>query len=122
LDIRGTESAVPEDPLVLALDAEGGDNAPEGSGSRRTSGRVGGPACPSGREPGVIEPLLAGPTGVFVSIEPSGSVISYHDEPAHRCQDHGDSSIVVGARTVADGRSSGFVSAVVRGPCSLQAC
>ena len=111
MDIRGTESAVPEDPLVLALDAEGGDNAPEEV--------VAGALLAASADlhvllvgrPGVIEPLLAGADRRFVSIEPSGSVISYHDEPATAVRTMEDSSIVVGARTVADGRASGFVSA-----------
>ncbi len=109
--MRVTESPGPEGPLVLALDAEGGDQAPEEV--------VAGALLVASADlnvllvgrPSVIEPLLEGADRRFVEIEPSGSVISYHDEPATAVKTMEDSSIVVGARTVADGRSRGFVSA-----------
>ncbi len=41
----------------------------------------------------------------------SGSVISSHDEPAQAVRSKRDSSIVVGARAVAEGRAQAFVSA-----------
>ena len=99
------------EPIVLSLDAEGGDRAPEevvagALMAASTDLRV----LLVGR-PDVIEPLLAGADSSFVEIVPSSSVISYHDEPASAVKNKRDSSIVVGALTVADGRSRGFVSA-----------
>jgi glycerol-3-phosphate acyltransferase PlsX len=44
-------------------------------------------------------------------VVPSATVISFHDEPAAAVKSMTDSSIVVGARTVAEGRSQGFISA-----------
>ena len=101
----------PESPVTLALDVDGGDNAPEAivTGALEV-------ASPSlhillvGR-PGPIEPLLSGPARNHVEIVPSASVIHSDDEPASAVRNMRDSSIVVGARTVAEGRSQGFVSA-----------
>ena len=102
-------------PLVLALDAEGGDNAPEEI--------VAGAALAAGPDlhvalvgrPEVVEPLVAaqlrGAARSYVEMVPSVSVISSHDEPATAVRTMSDSSIVVGARTVADGRTQGFISA-----------
>jgi phosphate acyltransferase len=59
----------------------------------------------------VVEPFLAGVERDNVELIPSASVISSHQEPAAAVRNMQDSSIVVGARTVADGRSQGFVSA-----------
>ncbi len=101
----------PEGTVVLALDAEGGDNAP----AETVAGALLAASAQLhvllvGR-PQIIEPLLAGSDVRFVEVVPSGSVISSHDEPAAAVKTMEDSSIVVGARTVADGRSQGFVSA-----------
>lgn len=104
-------SGTSEPPVTLALDAEGGDNAPEEivAGALEV-------ASPSLRvllvgRPGSIEPLLKGAARKDVEIVPSASVIDSHEEPASAVRGMQDSSIVVGARTVADGRSQGFVSA-----------
>ncbi|MBN1628899.1 MAG: phosphate acyltransferase PlsX [Thermoleophilia bacterium] len=97
--------------MTLTLDAEGGDNAPseivagalEAASSALRVLLVG--------RPEVIEPHLAGADRSNVEIVPSATVISSADEPASAVKSMQDSSIVVGARTVADGRSQGFVSA-----------
>jgi glycerol-3-phosphate acyltransferase PlsX len=107
VDLTVTEQS----PVTLTLDAEGGDNAP----SEIVAGALEA-ACPDLRvllvgRPEVLEPLLAGATRDNVEIVPSSSVISSEHEPAAAVKNMQDSSIVVGARTVADGRSQGFVSA-----------
>ena len=97
--------------VTLALDAEGGDNAPAEviTGALEAASRdlrvllVG--------RPEVIEPHLRGKDRTHVEVVPSASVITFHDEPAAAVKNMPDSSIVVGARTVAEGRSQGFVSA-----------
>ena len=98
-------------PVTLTLDAEGGDNAP----AEIVAGALS-VASPSLRvllvgRPEIVEPLLAGGDHEHVELVPSGSVISSADEPASAVRNMQDSSIVIGARTVADGRSQGFVSA-----------
>ncbi len=101
-------------PVRLALDAEGGDHAPHEivAGALEVASaelRV----LLVGR-PEVVQPLLdAGSSEAARSIEvvPSASVISFHDEPAWAVRNKQDSSIVVGAKLVADGRADGFASA-----------
>ncbi|OFW60598.1 MAG: phosphate acyltransferase PlsX [Actinobacteria bacterium RBG_16_64_13] len=93
------------------MDAEGGDHAPEEivAGALEVASstlRV----LLVGR-PEVIEPLLAGAARDYVELVPSGSVIKSDFEPASAVKNMQDSSIVVGARTVSEGRSQGFVSA-----------
>jgi phosphate acyltransferase len=98
-------------PVTLTLDAEGGDNAPE----EIVAGALLA-ASPELRlllvgRPEIVEPLLGGSDHPNIELVPSSAVISFHDEPAGAVKSMPDSSIVVGARTVADGRSQGFVSA-----------
>jgi glycerol-3-phosphate acyltransferase PlsX len=106
-----TQPAAVEAPVTLALDAEGGDNAP----AEIVAGALLA-ASPSlkvllvGR-PELVEPYLGGADRTHVEVVPSGSVISSHQEPATAVKMMQDSSIVVGARCVADGRCGGFVSA-----------
>lgn len=106
------ESAPTADaPVTLALDAEGGDHAPK----EVVAGALMA-ASPSLRvllvgRPAVVEPLLVGETSEHVELVPSASVISSKDEAAAAVRNMPESSIVVGARTVAEGRSQGFVSA-----------
>jgi len=107
----GAPSASSVSPVTLALDVEGGDNAPgeivagalEAASSALRVLLVG--------RPEVIEPLLAGADRSHVEVVASRSVIGCEDEPASAVKNMQDSSIVVGARTVAEGRSQGFVSA-----------
>lgn len=100
-----------QSPVTLTLDAEGGDNAPH----EIVAGALMA-ASPDlhvllvGR-PEVVEPLLGPSDHPYIEVVPSASVISFHDEPAGAVKSMPDSSIVVGARTVADGRSQGFISA-----------
>src|SRR3990172_4438842 len=98
-------------PIVLALDAEGGDNAP----AEIIAGAILA-ASPSLRillvgRPSVIEPYLQGKDAAHIEVVPSASVVSSYQEPASAVRNMQDSSIVVGARTVVEGRSQGFLSA-----------
>ena len=98
-------------PVTLTLDAEGGDNAPEEI--------VAGALMAASRDlhillvgrPEIVEPLLGASDHPFIEVVPSATVITFHDEPAGAVKSMPDSSIVVGARTVAEGRSQGFISA-----------
>jgi glycerol-3-phosphate acyltransferase PlsX len=106
IQVPGTDS-----PVVLTLDAEGGDNAPEEivAGALRVAShslRV----LLVGRTE-VIEPCLVGASRDHIELVPSVTVISSEYEPASAVKNMQDSSIVIGARTVSDGRSQGFVSA-----------
>jgi len=108
-DERGNQQA--KRVVTLALDAEGGDNAPGeivagALEAASTDLRV----LLVGR-PEVIEPLLERTNGSNVEIVASRSVIGCDMEPASAVRNLQDSSIVVGCRTVAEGRSEGFVSA-----------
>ena len=99
------------DPVVITLDAEGGDNAPH----EIVAGALLA-ASPKlkillvGR-PKILESHIRGANASYVEIVPSASVVSSYQEPASAVRNMQDSSIVVGARTVAEGRSQGFVSA-----------
>ncbi|GAB4263249.1 MAG: phosphate acyltransferase PlsX [Thermoleophilia bacterium] len=97
--------------VTLALDAEGGDHAP----GEIVAGALAA-ASPDLRvllvgRPEMIEPHLAGADTRHVEIVPSGAGISSLEEPARAVRSKRDSSIVVGARTVVEGRAEGFVSA-----------
>lgn len=97
--------------VTLALDAEGGDNAP----SEVVAGALQA-ASPNLRvllvgRPEVIEPQLVGADRTYIEVVRSQSVVSCEMEPAAAVKNMQDSSIVVGCRTVAEGRSEGFVSA-----------
>jgi phosphate acyltransferase len=97
--------------VKLTVDAEGGDYAP----GEIVAGALLA-ASPSLRvllvgRPEVVEPLLGGRGQENVEVVPSASVIGSDTDPAAAVRSMRDSSIVVGAQTVADGRSQGFVSA-----------
>jgi glycerol-3-phosphate acyltransferase PlsX len=97
-------------PVTLALDAEGGDHAPEEI--------VAGALAVSSPE---LRVLLAGRPEVLESLVPAGSAhieilpsegaISAEEESARAVRGRPMSSIVVGARAVAEGRAQGFVGA-----------
>lgn len=98
-------------PVTLALDSEGGDYAPgEIVAGALLAASADLKVLLVGR-PEMIEPLLAGADRSNIEVVPSASVIDCHMEPASAVKNMPDSSIVVGARTVAEGRSQGFVSA-----------
>lgn len=101
-------------PIRLALDAEGGDHAPQ----EIVAGALEA-ASPDLRvllvgRAEIVESHLTGADpekARYVELVPSGSVIAFHDEPAWAVRHKPDSSIVVGARLVADGLADGFASA-----------
>lgn len=98
-------------PVILTLDGEGGDHAPEEV--VRGAALAASPSLKVllvGR-PEVLEPHLVGVDRTYIEVVPSHSIISSSDEPALAVRSKTDSSIVVGAATVAEGRSQGFVSA-----------
>ncbi|OFW64746.1 MAG: phosphate acyltransferase PlsX, partial [Actinobacteria bacterium RBG_13_63_9] len=93
------------------VDAEGGDDAP----AVVVAGALEA-ASPNLRvilvgRPEVVEPLLRDADRSNVELVSSATVIGCEMEPASAVKNMQDSSIVVGCRTVADGRSQGFVSA-----------
>jgi len=97
--------------VTLALDGEGGDHAP----AAIVAGAVEAASATLqvllvGR-PGVIEPHLRMADRTHIQLVPSTSVISSRDEPARAVRAQDDSSIVVAARLVADGKAQGLVSA-----------
>jgi phosphate acyltransferase len=96
--------------VTLALDAEGGDQAPGEIVAGALSAASPGLRVLLVGRPNVIDPLI-GPDRSFVEVVPSASVIGCEEDPAAAVKSKRDSSIVVGAMTVADGRSQGFVSA-----------
>lgn len=97
--------------VTLALDAEGGDNGPgEIVAGALQAASADLKVLLIGR-PEAIEPFLEGADRADVEIVASRSVIGCDMEPAAAVRSMPDSSIVVGCRTVADGRSEGFVSA-----------
>ncbi len=109
--MNNATSVAQQGPVTLTLDAEGGDQAP----GEIVAGALQA-ASPDlhvllvGRAE-IVEPLLRGSDSRYVELVPSTSVITFHDEPAGAVKSKPGSSMVVGARTVADGRSQGFISA-----------
>jgi len=97
--------------ITLALDAEGGDNAPDAivEGALQV-------AAPDlklllvGRRE-VIEPCLAGKDHEEIEIVESSTVVTCEMEPASAIRRMQDSSIAVGCKIVAEGRAEGFISA-----------
>lgn len=100
-----------EEAVTLTLDAEGGDNAPEETVAGALEAASATLRVLLVGRPEVIEPLLASADRSHIELVPSAAVIGSEHEPAAAVRNMPDSSIVVGARTVAEGRSQGFVSA-----------
>lgn len=97
--------------VTLAVDAEGGDNAP----GAIIDGAIQVAAADLkvllvGR-PQVIEPCLSGKDYENIEIVASSSVVTCEMEPASAIRRMQDSSIAVGCKIVAEGRAEGFVSA-----------
>ncbi len=100
-----------EAPIILALDAEGGDRAPEEVVAGALMAASSGLKILLVGRPQVVEPCLQGTPCDHVEVVPCGSVIGSDREPASAVRSQPDSSIVVGARLVREGRARGFVSA-----------
>lgn len=105
------------DTVTIAVDAMGGDNAPEVV--------LEGVAAALAEDP-FIEVVLVGPAEIvepFASsharciAQPASEVIAMDEHPAEAVRRKKDSSIVVGCRAVKEGRAQGFFSAGSTGAC-----
>ncbi len=91
--------------LPIAVDARGGDNAPDEivAGARRAADELGVPVVLVGR------PDAFDPAGLEVI--PASEVIEMGDDPATAVRAKKDASLNVAAKAVRDGRASAMVSA-----------
>ncbi|HEX6702112.1 MAG TPA: phosphate acyltransferase PlsX [Gaiellaceae bacterium] len=100
-------------PVRVAVDAMGGDRAPDDVVAGAVEARS-----------DAIEPVLVGPAGLETSglelVEVS-ETIGMHEKPAEAVRAKPDSSLVVACRIVADGRADAVVSAGNTG-AMLAAC
>jgi phosphate acyltransferase len=98
--------------VVVAVDAEGGDNAPAAIvDGALTAAAEGIGVILTGRET-VLRELIGDRSGAGnVEVVHAPEVIGFHDEPARAVRDHPDSSLVVAARLVAEGRAQALFSA-----------
>ncbi len=96
------------DPLPLALDAMGGDDAPAAivAGARRAIAELGVDVLLVGR-PDAIATAGGGDLEVLACDE----VIGMHDDPGSSVRTKKDSSLVRAAEAVRDGRASAMISA-----------
>ncbi|MDQ1521314.1 MAG: phosphate acyltransferase [Actinomycetota bacterium] len=96
---------------VIAVDAMGGDRAPEEivDGARQASEQLDVDVVLVGL-PSAIEPLLPSGAG-GVTIEPASEVIAMGEDPASAVRSKKDSSIVRSAEVVRDGRADAMVGA-----------
>ncbi|MBX3118379.1 MAG: phosphate acyltransferase PlsX [Fimbriimonadaceae bacterium] len=99
-------------PRYIALDAMGGDHAPE----QIVLGAI--QAAPLMRHPillvGIpdqIEKFLPTPCPPNISIHPASEVVEMHEKPTEALRKKKDSSMAVGANLVKEGQASAFVSA-----------
>jgi glycerol-3-phosphate acyltransferase PlsX len=95
---------------VIAVDAMGGDRAPEEVVHGAIIASRNGTDVVLVGDAQRIEPLLAG-TGADLSVVHATEVIEMADDPARAIRDKKDSSVSVAARLVADGSAGGFISA-----------
>src|SRR5262249_18446491 len=98
---------------VIALDAMGGDRAPEEivAGGVRAAAELGIDVLLVGRPDAIAEHLPGGRAPDRVGILPASEVIAMDDEPASAVRTKKDSSLVRGARAVKDGRAHALVGA-----------
>lgn len=107
----GVPAGVRRDTITIALDAEGGDHAPEETVAGALEA-----ASPELRillvgRPEKLDPHLEGEDRENIEVVPSRDVIGYEEDPARAVRRKEESSVVVGARAVAEGRAQGLVSA-----------
>ncbi len=101
-------------PVVLALDAMGGDFAP--AEVVLGAAAAAGPSLKillTGRQ-GEIEKALAGAKNSgrdFIEVIEAPEIIGFDEEPARAVRSKGNSSLVAACRMVAEGRAGGVVSA-----------
>jgi len=93
--------------LPIALDAMGGDKAPEEivAGAQRAVAELGVPVALVG-QPEVLEPLAGD-----LEVIPASEVIGMSDDPGASVRRKKDSSLVRAAEAVRDGRASAMISA-----------
>jgi glycerol-3-phosphate acyltransferase PlsX len=93
--------------LPIAVDAMGGDNAPEAivEGARRAADELGVPVVLVGR-PDVLDPLRGD-----LDVVPASEVIGMSDDPGSSVRTRKDSSLVRAAEAVRDRTASAMVSA-----------
>jgi phosphate acyltransferase len=93
--------------LPVAVDAMGGDNAPDEivAGARRAAEELGVPVLLVGR-PEVLEPIRGD-----LDILPASEVITMEADPASSVRNLKDSSLVRAAEAIRDGKASAMVSA-----------
>ena len=93
--------------LPIALDAMGGDKAPEEivAGAHRAVAELGVPVALVG-QPEVLEPLAGD-----LEVLPASEVIGMSDDPGASVRKKKDSSLVRAAEAVRDGRASAMISA-----------
>ncbi|MGV3759612.1 MAG: phosphate acyltransferase PlsX [Actinomycetota bacterium] len=93
--------------LPIALDAMGGDKAPEEivAGAHRAVAELGVPVALVG-QPEVLEPLAGD-----LEVIPASEVIGMSDDPGASVRRKKDSSLVRAAEAVRDGRASAMISA-----------
>ena len=103
--------------VTIAVDAMGGDNAPDVV--------LEGVKAALARDP-QLSVLLCGPEDIVVPFaegverceaQPASEVIEMAEHPANAVRHKKDSSIVVGCRAVKEGRAQGFFSAGSTGAC-----
>jgi glycerol-3-phosphate acyltransferase PlsX len=93
--------------LPIAIDAMGGDNAPDAivEGAQRAAAEIGVPVVLVGR-PEVLEPLRGD-----LAVVPASEVIGMSDDPGSGVRTKKDSSLVRAAEAVRDHKASAMVSA-----------
>jgi phosphate acyltransferase len=93
--------------LPIAIDAMGGDNAPDAivEGAQRAAAEMGVPVVLVGR-PEVLEPLRGD-----LAVVPASEVIGMSDDPGSGVRTKKDSSLVRAAEAVRDHKASAMVSA-----------
>jgi phosphate acyltransferase len=109
----GSEERGPEVTPVIALDAMGGDRAPAEivAGGLRAAAELGVHILLVGVPDVIAEHLPGGELPEGVEVLAASEVIAMDDEPASAVRTKKDSSLVVGARAVKEGRAHALVGA-----------
>lgn len=115
MSLPTTQSQAASRAVVIAVDAQGGDNAPQAivqGALRAASADV--TVLLVGRAAQLRELVGDAP---YAEIVDAPDVIGSGDEPAHAVRDKPQSSLMVAARLVAEGRADAFYSAGNTGAC-----
>jgi phosphate acyltransferase len=97
---------------VIALDAMGGDRAPDEivAGARRAAAELDVTILLAG-PPDTLAPLLGDPLPTGITVLPAAEVVAMDDEPATAVRTKKDASLVRCAEAVRDGRAHAMVGA-----------